>query len=68
MRVGNDEEDDQPSGPVKTVDKSLPRTTKRNIEPQAPSKPANAAPRRSGPGGNEGGKRHSPCCIRDPGR
>ncbi|KAI0390173.1 hypothetical protein F5Y17DRAFT_462023 [Xylariaceae sp. FL0594] len=51
--LGNDEEDDQPSGPVKTVEKTVPRTTKRNVEPQAPSKPANVAPRR-GPGGNEG--------------
>ncbi|KAI0441734.1 hypothetical protein F4803DRAFT_408224 [Xylaria telfairii] len=51
------EEDDEPqsSGPVKTVDKSLPRTTKRNVEPQAPTKPAGTTgTRRTGPGGNEG--------------
>ncbi|KAI1347641.1 hypothetical protein F5Y01DRAFT_318514 [Xylaria sp. FL0043] len=53
--LGNDEEDDQPSGPVKTVEKSLPRTTKRNVEPQAPTKPAGTTgTRRTGPGGNEG--------------
>ncbi|KAI1311967.1 hypothetical protein F5Y03DRAFT_390935 [Xylaria venustula] len=53
--LGNDEEEDQPSGPVKTVEKTLPRTTKRNAEPQAPAKPAAATiTRRSGPGGNEG--------------
>ncbi|KAI0527750.1 hypothetical protein F5B22DRAFT_582170 [Xylaria bambusicola] len=53
--LGNDEEDDKPSGPVKTVEKTLPRTTKRNVEPQAPTKPTGtASTRRSGPGGNEG--------------
>ncbi|KAI1818763.1 hypothetical protein GGS20DRAFT_581155 [Poronia punctata] len=52
--LGNDEEEPQ-SGPVKTVDKTVPRTTKRDVEPQAPSKPANiSASRRAGPGGNEG--------------
>lgn len=55
--LGTEEEDEQPSGPVKTVDKSLPRTTKRNAEPQAPIKPAGfTGTRRTGPGGNEGGK------------
>ncbi|KAI1261180.1 hypothetical protein F5Y18DRAFT_431486 [Xylariaceae sp. FL1019] len=53
--LGNDEEDDQPSAPVKTVDKTVPRTTKRNVEPQAPAKPAGATGgARRGPGGNEG--------------
>ncbi|KAI8627381.1 hypothetical protein F5Y19DRAFT_177409 [Xylariaceae sp. FL1651] len=53
--LGNDEEDEQPSGPVKTVDKNNPRTTKRNVEPVAPAKPAaNTGARRAGPGGNEG--------------
>ncbi|KAI1362766.1 hypothetical protein F5Y08DRAFT_259998 [Xylaria arbuscula] len=53
--LGNDEEDDQPSGPVKTVEKNLPRTSKRNVEPQAPAKPAGTTgTRRAGPGGNEG--------------
>lgn len=53
--LGNDEEE-PPSGPVKTVDKTTMRTTKRGVEPQAPSKPANAgnAGSRRGPGGNEG--------------
>ncbi|KAI0480226.1 hypothetical protein GGR56DRAFT_625134 [Xylariaceae sp. FL0804] len=55
--LGNDEEDEQPSGPVKTVDKPTMRTTKRNVEPVAPAKPAAAntgARRAAGPGGNEG--------------
>lgn len=53
--LGNDDgESSTPSGPVKTVDKTTMRTTKRNAEPVAPSKPANPAARRTGPGGNEG--------------
>ncbi|RYC55849.1 hypothetical protein CHU98_g10361, partial [Xylaria longipes] len=54
--LGTEEEDEpQPSGPVKTVEKTLPRTTKRNVEPQAPIKPAGTTgTRRAGPGGNEG--------------
>ncbi|KAI1321273.1 hypothetical protein F5Y16DRAFT_405291 [Xylariaceae sp. FL0255] len=53
--LGNDEDDDQPSAPVKTVEKTLPRTTKRNAEPQPPAKPAgNTGGARRGPGGNEG--------------
>ncbi|KAK7753507.1 hypothetical protein SLS62_004582 [Diatrype stigma] len=54
--LGNDEEDDTPKAPVKTVDKTTMRSTKRNVEPQAPSKPDNHAggARRAGPGGNEG--------------
>jgi len=54
---GNDEEE-PPSGPVKTVDKTTMRTTKRGVEPEAPAKPANAGNAggaRRGPGGNEGG-------------
>ena len=48
--------DSEPSGPVKTVDKASTHTTKRNVEPQAPSKPAGAdGARRNGPGGSEGG-------------
>ena len=56
--IGNDEEDDTPKAPVKTVDKNTMRSTKRNVEPQAPLKPAanSSQPRRSGPGGNEGGQ------------
>ncbi|KAI0186963.1 hypothetical protein EV127DRAFT_437526 [Xylaria flabelliformis] len=50
-----EEDEPQPSGPVKTVEKNLPRTTKRNVEPQAPIKPAGTTGgRRVGPGGNEG--------------
>ncbi|KAI1078345.1 hypothetical protein F5B20DRAFT_582271 [Whalleya microplaca] len=55
--LGNDDGDETPSGPVKTVDKTTMRSTKRNVEPQAPSKPpaaANTGARRTGPGGNEG--------------
>ncbi|KAI1434352.1 hypothetical protein GGR50DRAFT_695152 [Xylaria sp. CBS 124048] len=53
--LGNDEDDEQPSAPVKTVEKSVPRTTKRNVEPQAPTKPEGVTgSRRAGPGGNEG--------------
>ena len=56
--IGNDEEDDTPKAPVKTVDKNTMRSTKRSVEPQAPSKPVGntgAGSRRAGPGGNEGG-------------
>ncbi|KAH6654552.1 hypothetical protein BKA67DRAFT_517527, partial [Truncatella angustata] len=49
----NDEEE-IPKGPVKTVDKTQPRTTKRNVEPVAPAAPATANTGRRGPGGNEG--------------
>ncbi|KAI1102970.1 hypothetical protein F4804DRAFT_311431 [Jackrogersella minutella] len=54
--LGNDVEGDEaPSGPVKTVDKTTMRSTKRNVEPQAPVKSAvNTGARRAGPGGNEG--------------
>lgn len=53
--LGNDEEDDTPKAPVKTVEKTNLRSTKRNVEPQAPAKPAgNTGARRAGPGGNEG--------------
>ncbi|KAI2630784.1 hypothetical protein GGR54DRAFT_584168 [Hypoxylon sp. NC1633] len=55
--LGNDVEGDEaPSGPVKTVDKTTMRSTKRNVEPQAPvpSPVVNTGARRTGPGGNEG--------------
>ncbi|KAI2463691.1 hypothetical protein F4781DRAFT_415815 [Annulohypoxylon bovei var. microspora] len=54
--LGNDVEGDEaPSGPVKTVDKTTMRGTKRNVEPLAPAKPVtNTGARRAGPGGNEG--------------
>ncbi|KAI1096365.1 hypothetical protein F5B19DRAFT_436112 [Rostrohypoxylon terebratum] len=57
--LGNDVEGDEtPSGPVKTVDKTTMRSTKRNVEPQAPAKPATSTgARRAGPGGNEGAYR-----------
>ncbi|KAI0887323.1 uncharacterized protein GGS22DRAFT_156763 [Annulohypoxylon maeteangense] len=58
--LGNDVEGDEvPSGPVKTVDKTTMRSTKRNAEPQGPAaKPAtNTGARRAGPGGNEGAYR-----------
>lgn len=54
--LGNDDgESETPKGPVKTVDKTTMRSTKRNVEPVAPVKPvtANTGARR-GPGGNEG--------------
>lgn len=53
--LGNDDGDDTPQAPVKTVDKTTMRSTKRTVEPQAPAKPAaNTGARRAGPGGNEG--------------
>ncbi|KAI8963961.1 hypothetical protein F5Y11DRAFT_346030 [Daldinia sp. FL1419] len=54
--LGNDiEGDEPPSGPVKTVDKTTMRSTKRNVEPQPPTKAVpNTGARRPGPGGNEG--------------
>ncbi|KAH9898952.1 hypothetical protein F4778DRAFT_741700 [Xylariomycetidae sp. FL2044] len=56
--LGNDDGDAEPTAPVKTVEKTLPRTTKRNVEPVAPAKPAtNTGSRRAGPGGNEGAYR-----------
>ncbi|KAI0128901.1 hypothetical protein BJ170DRAFT_351319 [Xylariales sp. AK1849] len=54
--LGNDDEgSDTPQGPVKTVDKTTTRTTKRNVEPVAPSggPTANTGARRA-PGGSEG--------------
>ncbi|KAJ1335094.1 plasminogen activator inhibitor 1 RNA-binding protein [Microdochium nivale] len=54
--LGNDEEE-PPSGPVKTVDKTTMRTTKRGVEPEAPTKPTNASAARRGPSGNEGALR-----------
>lgn len=48
---------------MKTVDKTTTRTTKRNVEPQAPAKPvANTGARRAGPGGNEGGECYTFIC------
>ena len=55
--TGNDEEEEQSNVPVKTVDKSNPRTFKRNAEPEAPVRAAGTGGnRRGGPGGSEGGK------------
>lgn len=53
--LGNDEDgENKPNVPVKTVDKATARTTKRNVEPQAPVKAAGAGNNRRGPGGSEG--------------
>ncbi|KAI0131623.1 hypothetical protein F4776DRAFT_627027 [Hypoxylon sp. NC0597] len=54
--LGNDVEGDEaPAGPVKTVEKTTMRSTKRNVEPQGPTKaPTSTGSRRTGPGGNEG--------------
>lgn len=42
---------------MKTVDKATTRTTKRNVEPQAPQAPVRTGGNRRGNlGGNEGGK------------
>jgi plasminogen activator inhibitor 1 RNA-binding protein len=52
--LGNDEDgDEKPVVPVKTVDKTPTNTTKRGVEPQAPVRAAGGN-RRGGPGGNEG--------------
>lgn len=55
--IGNDEEGEAKTNvPVKTVDKASTRTTKRNVEPEAPVRGgATGGNRRGGPGGNEGG-------------
>ncbi|KAI5465482.1 hypothetical protein BGZ63DRAFT_105355 [Mariannaea sp. PMI_226] len=53
--LGNDSDgEEKPVVPVKTVDKAATRTTKRNVEPQAPVRPAGAGNNRRGPGGSEG--------------
>ncbi|KAK2935497.1 Hyaluronan/mRNA-binding protein [Fusarium oxysporum f. sp. vasinfectum] len=53
--LGNDSDgEEKPVVPVKTVDKNTARTTKRNVEPQAPVRAGGAGGNRRGPGGNEG--------------
>lgn len=53
--LGNDSDGEEKTPvPVKTVDKAVPRTTKRNVEPQAPVKAAGTGGGRRGPGGSEG--------------
>ncbi|KAL7950882.1 hypothetical protein V8C42DRAFT_307826 [Trichoderma barbatum] len=54
--LGNDSDgEEKPVVPVKTVDKAATRTTKRNVEPQAPQAPVRTGGnRRGGPGGSEG--------------
>ncbi|KLO94767.1 RAY38 protein [Fusarium fujikuroi] len=53
--LGNDSDgEEKPVVPVKTVDKNTARTTKRNVEPQAPVRAGGAGVNRRGPGGNEG--------------
>lgn len=42
--------------PVKTVDKAVKGTTKRNADPAPPVRGTGAGSRRGGPGGNEGGE------------
>lgn len=56
---GNDSDgEEKPVVPVKTVDKATARTTKRNVEPEAPQAPARAtgANRRGGLRGNDAGE------------
>lgn len=53
--LGNDEEDETPRAPVKTVDKAVTRTTKRNADPEPTARlPAGGAPARRGGSGNDG--------------
>ncbi|CAH0049061.1 unnamed protein product [Clonostachys solani] len=53
-RLGNDDDGEEKIPvPVKTVDKQTPRTAKRNVEPQPPTR-GPGGNRRGGPGGNEG--------------
>ncbi|KJZ72954.1 hypothetical protein HIM_07717 [Hirsutella minnesotensis 3608] len=54
--LGNDDDgEEKPIVPVKTVDKAVNRTSKRNVEPQAPQAPvASGGNRRGGFRGNEG--------------
>ncbi|KAK1598667.1 uncharacterized protein LY79DRAFT_537801 [Colletotrichum navitas] len=52
--LGNDAEDDTPQAPVKTVDKTTMRSTKRGVEPEAPTRAAgNTGARRTNVSGNE---------------
>ncbi|KAK1520207.1 hypothetical protein CPAR01_15258 [Colletotrichum paranaense] len=52
--LGNDAEDDTPQAPVKTVEKNSLRSTKRGVEPEAPSRaPAAGGARRNNASGNE---------------
>ncbi|KAM0278317.1 hypothetical protein ACHAQH_005236 [Verticillium albo-atrum] len=58
--LGNDDGDDTPRAPVKTVDKPVARTTKRNAEPEAPARlPAGGA------GNRRGGASGSDAAFRD---
>lgn len=53
--LGNDSDGEEKIPvPVKTVDKTSTRTTKRNVEPQAPQAPVRTSAPRRGPSGNEG--------------
>ncbi|KAK1983743.1 hypothetical protein LZ30DRAFT_687433 [Colletotrichum cereale] len=55
-KQGNDAEDDTPQAPVKTVDKTTMRSTKRGVEPEAPARAAagnTGAARRTNASGNE---------------
>lgn len=53
--LGNDEDGEEKTPvPVKTVDKAVKGTTKRNADPAPPVRGTGAGSRRGGPGGNEG--------------
>lgn len=52
--LGNDEEEEKPTVPVKTVDKAVKGTTKRGAEPAPPVRAPGAGSRRGGATGNEG--------------
>lgn len=61
--IGNDDDgENTPRAPVKTVEKTSTHTAKRNADPSAPVKAgAPTSSNRRGPGGNEGGESH--CVI-----
>ena len=56
--AGNDDDgEEKPTVPVKTVDKASTRTVKRTADPAPPVRnPGTSGTRRGGAGGNEGGK------------
>lgn len=54
--AGNDSDgEEKPVVPVKTVEKTTMRTSKRNVEPTPPTRGPTGSRRGGGPGGNEGG-------------
>lgn len=55
--AGNDDDgEEKPVVPVKTVDKATTRTTKRNADPAPPARGHATGSRRGGPSGNEAGE------------